>query len=168
MQALDAARWPDTRAELWEWLDAALPQRCLIHVTVDIDAIDPAFAPGVSHFEPGGLSVRNILDVIHALVPPPPPPRQSPRQPPPVMGIIDDIPRPDWPGRERYVVGADVVEYNAVRDFGGSTSGDGSGEPGMTAMVGAKLLKELAAVLHRARIAMAAAATKTTTATTTT
>ena len=141
-------------------LDAALPQRCLIHITIDIDALDPAFAPGVSHFEPGGLSVRNILDVIHALVPPPP---QSPRQPPSVMG---DIPRPDWPGRERYVVGADVVEYNALRDFGGSTSGDGSGEPGMTAMVGAKLLKELAAVLHRARIAMAAAATTTKTTTT--
>jgi arginase family enzyme len=26
--------------------------------------LDPAFAPGVSHREPGGLSVRDVLDVL--------------------------------------------------------------------------------------------------------
>ncbi|NNK73957.1 MAG: agmatinase, partial [Flavobacteriaceae bacterium] len=27
--------------------------------------IDPAFAPGVSHHEPGGLSSRDVLKIIH-------------------------------------------------------------------------------------------------------
>lgn len=38
-----------------------------VYITIDIDALDPAFAPGVSHHEPGGLSVRQILDVIHSI-----------------------------------------------------------------------------------------------------
>jgi agmatinase len=38
-----------------------------VYVSIDIDGIDPAFAPGVSHPEPGGLSVRHVLDVIAAL-----------------------------------------------------------------------------------------------------
>lgn len=38
-----------------------------LYVTIDIDALDPAFAPGVSHLEPGGLSVRQILDVLHSI-----------------------------------------------------------------------------------------------------
>jgi arginase len=32
-----------------------------------IDALDPAFAPGVSHREPGGLSTRQVIDWIHAI-----------------------------------------------------------------------------------------------------
>ena len=35
-----------------------------VYVSIDMDAIDPAFAPGVSHHEPGGLSVRDILGVL--------------------------------------------------------------------------------------------------------
>jgi len=35
-----------------------------LYVTVDLDALDPAFAPGVSHPEPGGLSVRDIVAVL--------------------------------------------------------------------------------------------------------
>ncbi|MCH7944885.1 MAG: agmatinase [Armatimonadetes bacterium] len=38
-----------------------------VYVSIDIDGIDPAFAPGVSHYEPGGLSVRDVLDMVHAL-----------------------------------------------------------------------------------------------------
>lgn len=38
-----------------------------LYISIDMDALDPAFAPGVSHHEPGGLSVRQILDVIHSL-----------------------------------------------------------------------------------------------------
>ena len=36
-----------------------------LYVSIDLDALDPAFAPGVSHHEPGGLSVRDILAVLH-------------------------------------------------------------------------------------------------------
>ena len=38
-----------------------------VYVSVDLDALDPAFAPGVSHRESGGLSVRDVLSMIHAL-----------------------------------------------------------------------------------------------------
>jgi len=38
-----------------------------LYITFDLDALDPAFAPGVSHHEPGGLSTRQALDVIHRL-----------------------------------------------------------------------------------------------------
>jgi agmatinase len=38
-----------------------------VYVSVDLDGLDPAFAPGVSHREPGGLSVRDVLQMIHDL-----------------------------------------------------------------------------------------------------
>ena len=38
-----------------------------VYLSIDLDGIDPAFAPGVSHREPGGLSVRDVLSMIHAL-----------------------------------------------------------------------------------------------------
>lgn len=37
------------------------------YVSIDLDGLDPAFAPGVSHHEPGGLSVRQLLDVLHRI-----------------------------------------------------------------------------------------------------
>ena len=74
-----------------------------LYVTIDLDALDPAFAPGVSHHEPGGLSVRDIINVLHRI----------------------DVP----------IVGGDIVEYNLHRDVNG-----------VTAVVAAKLLKELAAL----------------------
>lgn len=72
-----------------------------LYLSFDMDALDPAFAPGVSHFEPGGLSVRQVLSIIHRL--------------------------------SVQVMGADIVEYNPRRDL-----------HQMTAMVGAKLVKEIA------------------------
>jgi len=38
-----------------------------IYVSFDMDALDPAFAPGVSHWEPGGLTTREAVSYIHAL-----------------------------------------------------------------------------------------------------
>lgn len=38
-----------------------------LYVSFDMDALDPAFAPGVSHHEAGGLSTRQVLNIIHAL-----------------------------------------------------------------------------------------------------
>lgn len=37
------------------------------YLSLDLDGIDPAFAPGVSHLEPGGLSVREVLGIIHSI-----------------------------------------------------------------------------------------------------
>lgn len=38
-----------------------------IYLSIDIDALDPAHAPGVSHREPGGLSTRQVIDWIHRI-----------------------------------------------------------------------------------------------------
>jgi agmatinase len=73
-----------------------------VYISFDIDGLDPAFAPGVSHREPGGLSVRQAIDLILRVNAP--------------------------------VVGADIVEFNPRMDLSG-----------VTAMVCAKLMKELAA-----------------------
>ena len=38
-----------------------------IYVSIDMDCLDPAFAPGVSHHEPGGMSTREVQDIIQQL-----------------------------------------------------------------------------------------------------
>jgi len=63
-----------------------------LYISVDIDALDPAFAPGVSHHEPGGLSTRQILQFIHGLQP------------------------------RAGIVGMDLVEVNGIRDTSGITA----------------------------------------------
>jgi arginase family enzyme len=46
---------------------ASLNLRQPIYVSFDLDVLDPAFAPGVSHWEPGGLSTREAIGYLHAL-----------------------------------------------------------------------------------------------------
>ena len=36
-----------------------------VYLSIDMDCLDPAFAPGVSHHEPGGFTTRQVLDIIH-------------------------------------------------------------------------------------------------------
>ncbi|MBZ5720964.1 MAG: agmatinase [Acidobacteriia bacterium] len=38
-----------------------------IYITFDMDVLDPAFAPGISHREPGGMSVREVIAHLHAI-----------------------------------------------------------------------------------------------------
>ncbi len=38
-----------------------------VYLTLDLDGLDPAFAPGVSHPEPGGPSSRQVIDIIQNL-----------------------------------------------------------------------------------------------------
>lgn len=51
--------------------DVERARQCLpggeVYVTLDLDGIDPAFAPGVSHREPGGLTVREVLRLVSAI-----------------------------------------------------------------------------------------------------
>jgi arginase family enzyme len=47
----------------YEKLKAAGP----VYISFDMDALDPAFAPGVSHREPGGMSVREAIAHLHAI-----------------------------------------------------------------------------------------------------
>ena len=35
-----------------------------LYISLDMDGFDPAFAPGVSHHEPGGLTARQVIDLI--------------------------------------------------------------------------------------------------------
>lgn len=72
-----------------------------VYLSLDLDALDPAFAPGVSHWEPGGLDVREVVSLVQ--------------------------------GIQGRLIGADVVEYNPMRD-----------PSGVTAYVAAKLVKEIA------------------------
>jgi agmatinase len=91
--------------DMIHWQPGALPPMAgPLYLSLDLDALDPAFAPGVSHREPGGLSTREVLALIHRLAPP--------------------------------LVGADLVEYNPVRDV-----------DNLTAKVAAKLTKEILACM---------------------
>jgi arginase len=76
-----------------------------LYISVDLDGIDPSEAPGVSHPEPGGLRLREVLAAIHKQTAP--------------------------------IIGADIVELNPNRDVGG-----------VTAILAAKLVRELAARIH--------------------
>ena len=38
-----------------------------LYLSLDLDGLDPAFAPGVSHHEPGGLTTREVLKIIQGL-----------------------------------------------------------------------------------------------------
>jgi arginase family enzyme len=38
-----------------------------VYISFDVDVLDPAFAPGVSHREPGGMSVRDAISHLHAI-----------------------------------------------------------------------------------------------------
>ena len=38
-----------------------------VYISLDLDALDPAFAPGVSHREPGGLSSREVITLLQGI-----------------------------------------------------------------------------------------------------
>ena len=48
-------------------LDFINDLRSPLYISLDLDALDPAFAPGVSHHEPGGLSSRDVIKIIQSL-----------------------------------------------------------------------------------------------------
>jgi len=60
VEILGADRWRDA-VPLVGRLRGAL------YVSLDLDVIEPMLAPGVSHPEPGGLTIRDVLDVLAAI-----------------------------------------------------------------------------------------------------
>ncbi len=38
-----------------------------VYISFDIDVLDPAFVPGISHREPGGMTVREAIAHLHAI-----------------------------------------------------------------------------------------------------
>ncbi len=47
----------------WALINKELNERPT-YISLDIDVLDPAFAPGVSHHEPGGISTRELVRFI--------------------------------------------------------------------------------------------------------
>lgn len=92
-QREQAERFGVEMVELGRW-DGVVPAlEGPVYVTIDLDALDPAFAPGVSHHEPGGMSTRELLDSLQQLA---------------TMDVD--------------VVGADIVELNPTRDLNDTTA----------------------------------------------
>jgi len=54
--------------EMKDWRDdQPLDFDSPLYLSFDLDGLDPAFAPGVSHPEPGGLSTRQALSIIQRI-----------------------------------------------------------------------------------------------------
>ncbi|MBV8639143.1 MAG: agmatinase [Candidatus Eremiobacteraeota bacterium] len=58
VEAIEARHWHDGYP-----LELSGP----VYISVDMDGLDPAFAPGVSHREPGGLSTRTVINLIQSI-----------------------------------------------------------------------------------------------------
>jgi arginase family enzyme len=56
-----------------------------VYVSLDLDVLEPMLAPGLSHPEPGGLTVRDVLEVLAAI-----------RGPLAGADIVEYNPRNDW------------------------------------------------------------------------
>src|SRR6266850_6619772 len=70
-QRAQAERYGVEVIDMRAWVAGRRPAlREPVYVSIDIDAFDPAFAPGVSHREPGGLTVREVLTVLQELTVP--------------------------------------------------------------------------------------------------
>jgi arginase len=70
-QRPQAERYGVEVIDMRAWVAGARPHvQGPVYVSIDLDALDPAFAPGVAHREPGGLSVRDVLTVIQGLTGP--------------------------------------------------------------------------------------------------
>jgi len=38
-----------------------------VYLSIDLDCLDPAYAPGVGNPQPGGLTTRQVFDILHAI-----------------------------------------------------------------------------------------------------
>lgn len=73
-----------------------------VYISLDIDGLDPAFAPGVSHREPGGPSTRQVIDLIRSI-----------RQPIVAADVVEYNPRCDIANQTA------VVAAKLVKEIGG-------------------------------------------------
>ena len=67
-QRAQAARFGVEVIEMRHWSDARrLDLAGPVYVSLDVDVLDPAFAPGVSHHEAGGLSARQVITILQSI-----------------------------------------------------------------------------------------------------
>ena len=55
------------RAGIEAMVTAARRLEGSVYLSLDLDVLDPAHAPGISHPEPGGLTTRELLTIIQAI-----------------------------------------------------------------------------------------------------
>lgn len=64
-QRAQADRYGVEQVDMRQWHAGARPSvGGLVYLSIDLDGIDPAHAPGVSHREPGGLTVRDVIGIV--------------------------------------------------------------------------------------------------------
>lgn len=61
VEVIEAGRWAEATR-----LTITTP----VYLSLDMDALDPVYAPGVSHREPGGPTSRQVIDLIHTITQP--------------------------------------------------------------------------------------------------
>jgi len=67
-QREQASRFGVEIIEMKDWKDSVeFNFEGPVYLSMDMDAIDPAFAPGVSHHEPGGFTSREVITIIQKL-----------------------------------------------------------------------------------------------------
>lgn len=67
-QREQASKFGVEMIQMKDWEPSLIPKLSgPVYLSLDIDGIDPAFAPGVSHREPGGLTSREVINIIHRL-----------------------------------------------------------------------------------------------------
>jgi arginase len=67
-QAAQAERFGVEMMEMRNWnSQTGIDFNGPVYLSLDIDVLDPGFAPGVSHHEPGGMSPRDVLNIIQGL-----------------------------------------------------------------------------------------------------
>ena len=67
-QRAQAERFGVERIEMKDWRPGLVVETDgPVYVSIDLDVLDPAFAPGVSHPEPGGLSTRDVIGLVQRL-----------------------------------------------------------------------------------------------------
>lgn len=63
-----AARFGVEVIDMRAWASGVRPRvEGPVYVSIDLDGLDPAHAPGVSHWEPGGLTVREVVGLVQDL-----------------------------------------------------------------------------------------------------
>jgi arginase len=103
-QRAQADRFGSSVIDMRAWAAGTRPVlRGPLYLSLDMDALDPAFAPGVSHREPGGLTVREVVTLVQSL-------------PGPIVGadIVELNPEQD-PTGETATVAAKLVREVASR-----------------------------------------------------
>ncbi len=64
-QREQAARFGVEMIEMKDFARAPMPAFAgPLYISIDLDGFDPAFAPGVSHHEPGGLTPREVVNIL--------------------------------------------------------------------------------------------------------